>query len=987
MRIKAQFLGYPEIETQTGLIVFPFLKAKILALLLIENKRFARDRLCSLLWGDKDPEVAARNLRNALSCLRTLLPVFVADRQTVSLIRDVEVHSDLDFLNDPHLLDFSSVDALSQPYLEIALLDHWPGFSDWLLSRRTHYRRQLLDGMKVRAEGEDAALWYERILSIDPYEEDAHAALLKLYSDCGRYMAVAKLEQAYGRMTDEPFERREPNGRECVTCPSVRLPEQLALMECVEQSISAGRCSFLWGEEGIGKSHLIQCVREELEHKGWHCLACSAIQGEERYSLNPLLRLLSELSHRMPLGKTQLSYFKKDYLLSCFPILEEAVQEGAAHKKGALGLTELNPPLLARFLSEYILACMDSEKGLLIVENVQWLDETSAEILCSLVHIEKSPLCFLFSGYEGFRNHLLAKVKLSDSTHFCEMTLSRLNQEQIRQLCGELYPNRNWDDNEIRAVEQYSEGNPFFIYELLRFSGGEGKPIPTNPPDYLFAQRIVSLGKKERGFIEAASIFPGEIPLIELEPLLELNPWDASETYENVQQQGILKERKTEDGRILYSFTHSRMKEAVRERMTHTLLRVLHTKRIAWIDASLLKSAANRRVLFSQLALHCAQIEDAEKELMARIEELKLHFRVIHELFPLVSDRELRHFIPSVDDMEYTYKSMTYAESLLDKLVREQGRTEALRQRERELLTLRGGYLCWQGKYADAEQNLKEALRKEMREGSPIGQINVCEQLCYIGIQTDNPEVLHVFALRMYRLALSSHFHPEAGMAARFLALCHIMSGNVRAAQRLLQQSIRFFEQMEEQGEVYTLSIVAATHYQGDICIVEGSWEGALTCYLRCIGIVESHGFYRGLGLSLAKASYCYIRLKKYEEAEKFLKRTDSFYQTICSEWSGSVQGGGIAYSLYALIASRNGNWQDAAERLTLSESLCKQMNKPLWRAILLWVKGEMLQGRDIPSDFIERYLHKGRSAYHAEAQLIFAKLGWKHEVGTESTQ
>ncbi|MBP9627325.1 MAG: hypothetical protein KBE01_08650 [Synergistaceae bacterium] len=46
MRIKAQFLGYPEIETQTGLIVFPFLNAKILALLLIENKRFARDRLC-----------------------------------------------------------------------------------------------------------------------------------------------------------------------------------------------------------------------------------------------------------------------------------------------------------------------------------------------------------------------------------------------------------------------------------------------------------------------------------------------------------------------------------------------------------------------------------------------------------------------------------------------------------------------------------------------------------------------------------------------------------------------------------------------------------------------------------------------------------------------------------------------------------------------------------------------------------------------------
>lgn len=982
--VKARFLGFPEIETQNGPIVFPFLKAKILALLLIENKRFARDRLCSLLWGDKDPEVAAKNLRNALSCLRTLLPVFVADRQTVSLIRDIEMDCDLDFLNAPRLWELSSVDTLNRPYLDIALLDRWPGFSDWLMSRRSYYRQQLLTGMKARADSEGIALWYERILSIDPYDEDAHAALFKLYADCGRYMAAAKLEQSYARVTDESSERFEPKGRECAVCPSVRLPEQLALMEGVEQSLSGAYCTFLWGEEGIGKSHLIQCVSQELTHKGWCCLACSAIQGEERYSLNPLLRLLSELSHLMPLEKTQLSFFKKDYLLSCFPILEEMREEGATHPKAALGLTELNPPLLAQFLAEYIFACIGSKHCLIIVENVQWLDETSMEILCSLAHHEKFPLCFLFSGYEGIRNHLLPKVKLSDAAHFCEITLSRLNHEQIRQLCGELYPNRKWDESDIKAVEQYSEGNPFFIYELLRFSGREGEPIPTNPPDYLFMQRIVSLGEKEREFIEAASIFPGEIPLAELEPLLECGSWDTSVAYENVQQQGILKERKTEEGDILYSFTHSRIKEAVRGRMTHTLLRVLHTKRIAWLDACLLKSAANRRMLFSQLALHCAQIGDAEKELSARIEELKLHFRVIHELFPLVSDRELRHFIPSVDDMEYTYKAMNYAESLLDKLVRQQGRTKDLRRGERELLTLRGGYLCWQGRYADAEQNLKEALRKEMREGSPVGQINVCEQLCYIGIQTDNPEILHVFALRMYRLALASHFHPEAGMAARFLALCHIMRGNVRAAQHLLQQSIRFFEQMEEQGEAYTLSIVAATHYQGDICIVQGSWEAALSFYLRCIGIVESHGFYRGLGLSLAKASYCYIRLKKYDEAENFLKRTDSFYQTICSEWSGSVQGGGIAYSLYALIASRKGNWEEAAERLALSESLCKQMNKPLWRAILLWVKGEMLRGQAIPHDFIKSYLHKGRSTYRREAQLIFKKLGWKHEVDTE---
>lgn len=942
----------------------------------------SREQLAFLLWGERDASYGLKNLRNALSSLRSVLPIFIADRHYVTLNQNFSFLSDLNQLQTPETWDLDHLDALCEPYLNVIELDRWVGFSAWLSEKRALYQHHLISGMKRRAVGADAPLWYERILQLDPYDEEAYARLSELYQKSGRFVATARLVRDYSMLVGEtslPAVQEDPSPASSVEDMNglcVRLEEQMELSEMIELGVS--RCSFLWGEEGIGKSHLIECVCRELREKKWFCLSEQAIQGEERYSLNTLLRLVCQLSKHVPLEETNLSLNKQEYLRICFPVLENSSTKGKRGRRGFLGQTEFNPSIVAQYLAEYIHECASGRRPLLVFRGSQWLDDTSTEVLSSLLHREDFSIYLIFSSYGEARNQLLPRLRV-EHIPVHELTLSRLKREQIGVICRTLHPDKEWKDSDIDAVERYSEGNPFYICEILRSLNASEVYTLENPPEKLFARRLMSLSLKERAFLDALAIFPGEVMAEELHPLTGLSLMEFSNSYEKMQLQGILKERKGEGSTIFYSFSHSRIKGLIAEQMTHTLHKALHQKRVEWLHSSLDSGELNRCERFRQLSYHYGVMGLQEEELVARVEELKIHYAVTHNLFPLIKDPELLCFTPSINEIEFAHQRLAQAESLLDRLVRRRGRVASLRVHERALLVMRGGYLCWHGEYASAQNLLKEALRKELQEGTIEGQLAAYEQLCYVGIQTDNAEVLYRASLHMYRLSLAAHLHPQVGMSARFLAICHLLKGNSAASMRLLQQSIRFFELLEEQGEPYTLSIIAATHYQGDTYMYCGDIKDALTCYLRCVQLVELNGLYRGLGLSLAKASYCYIRLGDYEKAETFLKQCDDFYNVIGSNWSGSVQGGGIAYSLYALIAARKQNWEEVGRCLQLAEALCRQMNKPLWRAILFWVKAEIIEkSSSIPETLRDAYFSEGGKAYSQRAERLFHRLGWQ---------
>lgn len=169
----------------------------LLAYLALQRDRTARrDTLANLLWENVDTAQGRVNLRQAIATLRRLerddAPIVLADLDNVRLSEHIAFDTDrFDAL--------ASVDPLaamrlyqSDPLAGFVLRDA-PAFNEWLTVVQAHWRQravQLLSSLLERdATQQDANAAVAaglRLLAIDPYNEVAHRALMRLYMRQGR---------------------------------------------------------------------------------------------------------------------------------------------------------------------------------------------------------------------------------------------------------------------------------------------------------------------------------------------------------------------------------------------------------------------------------------------------------------------------------------------------------------------------------------------------------------------------------------------------------------------------------------------------------------------------------------------------------------------------------------------------------------------------------------------------------------------------------
>ncbi len=171
----------------------------------------ARDKLTALLWSDRGEEQARSSLRQALSELRKALgdadpTPLVAGRDAVSLDADaVEV----DVITFERLITEGTQETLEQASMlyQGELLDGLgvddPAFEEWLRTerQRLHERAReamthLLDQQMAAGEADGAIATARRLLALDPLQEAAHRALMRLYADGGDRTLALKQYQA-----------------------------------------------------------------------------------------------------------------------------------------------------------------------------------------------------------------------------------------------------------------------------------------------------------------------------------------------------------------------------------------------------------------------------------------------------------------------------------------------------------------------------------------------------------------------------------------------------------------------------------------------------------------------------------------------------------------------------------------------------------------------------------------------------------------------
>src|SRR5262245_41534416 len=166
------------------------LRALVALLALAPAGGWPRERLTAMLWGDREDEQARGSLRQALAELRRSLgdEAIQSDRDTVSF-NPGALHTDAQ--------EFATLAAKEEVSQAVALYggDLLDGvslpdaqFGDWLLVERTRFHDMAVDALgrlMAAQSAEAAAATAQRLLQLEPANEEAHRALMRHYAASG----------------------------------------------------------------------------------------------------------------------------------------------------------------------------------------------------------------------------------------------------------------------------------------------------------------------------------------------------------------------------------------------------------------------------------------------------------------------------------------------------------------------------------------------------------------------------------------------------------------------------------------------------------------------------------------------------------------------------------------------------------------------------------------------------------------------------------
>lgn len=210
----------------------------LLAYLAVEADRpHRRDTLAALLWPNWDDAAARSNLRLTLHRMREALDagtpslsdaVFGVTRETVQIngaAVDVDVARFVSLMEmcelHPHRLLHLCPSCLAQLVEAAALYEgellaglsiaDAPGFEQWELARRAELEQRVMtlfyrlaDAFEQLGDYERGLLFAHRQLALDPYREEAHRQVMRLYARQGeRAAAMAHFERARRLLAEE----------------------------------------------------------------------------------------------------------------------------------------------------------------------------------------------------------------------------------------------------------------------------------------------------------------------------------------------------------------------------------------------------------------------------------------------------------------------------------------------------------------------------------------------------------------------------------------------------------------------------------------------------------------------------------------------------------------------------------------------------------------------------------------------------------------
>src|SRR4051794_19205528 len=298
-----------------------------------------------------------------------------------------------------------------------------------------------------------------------------------------------------------------------------------------------------FGEPGIGKTALWRSAVAAAEAREMRVLACNPAESERALGLGGLTDLLTDI------GQSDFAFL---------PAVQRQALE-VALLRGAPGAVAPDQRAVSLATTSLLRALAADAPLLIAVDDVQWLDETSAAVLAYALRRTQSGrirMLMTMRADSGAALDLLRAIPRDDVERIevGPLSLAALHQVYVEAL-GRSFPRLV-----LVRLEQASGGNPFFALELARallqsgapLTPGDQLPVPGNLRD-LVAARIEALPGTTREVLLLAAA--AERPGVDL---LQRARRDAADELEPAFRAGIA----SAEGGVI-RFAHPLFAEAV----------------------------------------------------------------------------------------------------------------------------------------------------------------------------------------------------------------------------------------------------------------------------------------------------------------------------------------------------------------------------------------------------------------------------------------
>jgi DNA-binding SARP family transcriptional activator len=598
-------------------------QALLAYLALRPGRRFSRDSLAALLWGDLPDDQARHGLRQALLDLRHSLPV---QSRAVVLIEGDQIALDaraveVDVATFERLVAAGGREALERAaslyrgdLLEGLGLDE-AGFEEWLSIERDRLHelgrralRKLLAEQTSTQDLERAVETAIRLLAMDPLQESAHRDLMHLYETMGRRSAalrqyercadvlrrelgvapeeetkrlhatlMAKAEAVSRAIRPVPRGERGLSGAGDTDVPFVGRANELERIQLAiaEVSEGRGRIILLSGEAGIGKTRLIQEIATHGRGRGFRflsgrCYALTRILAFapwiEAFRTAGLTEDQSLLDRLGPDGRAELARLLPEIARSYRP---------APEPEDYLHLFETVATLAEGLALEQPL--------LVVLEDIQWADEMSVRLLSHLARRLRSArvlLAVTLRDDEPSPNALVGGLvdDFMREWHTTRVAVPALSQSDAVVLAHAMakadLPATILEDLGAQ-VWNLSQGNPFMVVETMRSlndSSGNGAPPPgSRGIGELIERRLALLGAAARGVAAVFAAAGRDLQFDVLQRASGLSEHEAADAVGQLIRRRILRE----DGDS-FDFVHDIIREVVSKRLIAPQRRALH---------------------------------------------------------------------------------------------------------------------------------------------------------------------------------------------------------------------------------------------------------------------------------------------------------------------------------------------------------------------------------------------------------------------------